>query len=95
MIKAIDLPETIKVTITKLPKGKYLAELASYGVFTEADNSESLSDLINDLIYTYFDIPKNLQREFFYKPKENHDHSDIWPFVIYSTPEFSRKYLHS
>lgn len=80
-----DLPRTIKVKIKKLPKGKFFAELIDYGVFTEAENKNELSNLINDLIYEYFDVPKNLQKEFRYMPKEDRDYEKAKPFIIFST----------
>lgn len=91
----VHLPKTIRVRIKKLPKKKLFAELTDYGVFTEADNEKELLYLINDLVYTYFNIPKVLQMEFFYKPKEDKDFEKAKPFVIFSTPEFSKKYLNS
>ncbi len=90
-----DLPKTIKVKIKKLPKGKFFAELIDYGVFTEAENENELDALINDLIYTYFDIPKQLQKEVYYKPKEDKDYEKAKPFILFSTQSFYKKYLSS
>ena len=89
------LPQTIKVRIKKLSKGKFFAELIDYGVFTEAENEHEIFSLVNDLIYTYFDIPKELQKEFYYRPKEDKDYEKAKPFIIFSTPNFYKKYLSS
>ena len=94
-MKDFRLPQIIKVKIKKLSKGKFFAELIDYGVFTEAENEEELLSLINDLIYTYFDIPKTLQKEFQYRPKEDKDFKKAKPFIIFSTPYFFRRYLSS
>lgn len=91
----LDLPQTIKVRMRKLPKGKLFAELVDYGVFTEADNQDKLLLLINDLIYTYFDIPKELQKQFLYRPKVDRNFEKAKPFVIFSTPDFYKRYLSS
>ncbi|OGK08389.1 hypothetical protein A2767_06395 [Candidatus Roizmanbacteria bacterium RIFCSPHIGHO2_01_FULL_35_10] len=61
-----DLPQKIKVKVRKLPKGKFFAELIEFGVFTEAENQEELFSLVYDLIYTYFDVSKNLRKNFYY-----------------------------
>lgn len=90
----LQLPQTIKVQIKKLPKGKLLAELIDFGVFTEAENEPELLSLINDLIYTYFDIPKELQREFHYEPKKDKDYEKARPFILFSTSHFFKRYLN-
>ncbi|MCJ7740672.1 hypothetical protein MUP32_05170 [Candidatus Microgenomates bacterium] len=63
------LPQTIKVKIEKTLHGKYFAELPEYDVFTEANNREELDFLINDLIYCLFDIPRQDQKNVWYRPK--------------------------
>ncbi|MBI4009408.1 hypothetical protein HY357_04180 [Candidatus Roizmanbacteria bacterium] len=94
-MKDLRLPQTIKVKIKKLAKGKFFAELVEYGVFTEAENQEELFSLINDLIYTYFDVSKELQKEFHYRPREDKDFEKAKPFIIFSTPNFFKRYLSS
>lgn len=89
------LPQIIKVKIKKLPKGRFFAELVDFGVFTEADSEETIFPLVNDLIYTYFDVPKKLQKEFHYGLKEDKDFEKAKPFIIFSTPHFFRRYLSS
>ena len=92
-MKDLKLPQSVKVKIKRLSKGKLFAELIEYGVFTEAENEEELFSLVNDLIYTYFDIPEELQKEFHYRPKEDKDFEKAKPFIIFSTPNFFRRYL--
>jgi hypothetical protein len=68
--KISNLPKTIKVKINKGKLAKYIAVLTEYDVFTEADNIEELNFMINDLIFTYFDIPKTLRGNIWYRPKK-------------------------
>lgn len=66
MKKIIKLPEDIKIRILRGETGKYIAELVDYDVFTEADSLCELDYLINDLIYTYFDVPKKMRKNIKY-----------------------------
>lgn len=94
-MKNFHLPQTIKVKIKKLPKGKLFAELIDYRVFTEAENEDELFSLVNDLIYTHFDVPRELQKEFHYEMKEDKDYEKAKRFIIFSTPSFYKRYLSS
>lgn len=59
------------VNVFKGESGALLAKLPEYDVFTEADNLSHLFLQVNDLIYTYFDIPKKYQDGIrFSPPKE-------------------------
>ncbi len=64
----LSLPQKIKVSVVKSNSGVLLAELPEYDVFTEADNLNHLYFQVNDLICTYFDIPKELQDEIRFVP---------------------------
>lgn len=68
--KVIDLPDTIKVNIVKTKLGKYFARLPEYDVFTESDSLEELDFFINDLIFTFFDVPKVMQSKVIYRAKK-------------------------
>lgn len=70
MKKQFNLPEEIEVKITKTENGNYIAELVEYDVFTQANHFEDLRFLVNDLIYTYFDVPKKIQKDIWYQPKK-------------------------
>ena len=48
--------------------GVFVIELPELDVFTEASSIEEIHDQVNDLIYTYFDIPKKYQGEIVYCP---------------------------
>lgn len=50
------IPDVIKVNITQGESGVYIANLPEFDIFTEADHLEELGDLVNDLIYVFFDI---------------------------------------
>lgn len=62
------LPDTIQVNVKKGESGALLARLPEYDVFTEADNLNDLVFQVNDLIYTYFDVPKKYQDSIFFRP---------------------------
>ncbi len=64
------LPQSVKVKIFQGKSGAYIAELPEYEIFTEADSSFELDFLINDLIYAYFDVPKEIQKFIRYVPKQ-------------------------
>lgn len=90
----LNLPEKIKVKIGKCSHNKYIVELPEYDVHTEGEDGENLSQLVNDLIYTVFEVPKHLQGQIFYKQeKENDkDFEKTKPFILLSTPGVFRKY---
>jgi len=62
------LPTEIKVKIIP-EKGGYFAYLPEYDVFTEADSPLELFFNVNDLIYTFFDVPKNKQKKVHFFPQ--------------------------
>ncbi|OGM05411.1 hypothetical protein A2125_00505 [Candidatus Woesebacteria bacterium GWB1_43_5] len=65
----VDLPKQIKVKVSQNKKGGvFLAELPDYDVFTEADTFSGLIFMVNDLIYTFFDVPKKLRGKIWYSP---------------------------
>jgi hypothetical protein len=64
----LELPQKIKVSVVKGKSGCLLAELPEFDVFTEADNLNHLFFQVNDLIYTYFNIPKKYQKEIYFRP---------------------------
>ena len=94
-MKLSKLPEVIRVKINKLPKGRVFVELTDLGVFTEADNENELDFMINDLIYSYFDVPKEFQKQFHYKPAEDKDFEKAKKILMYSTANFYRKFMPS
>lgn len=62
-------PYTIRVKVKRNNKtGVYLAELPEYDIFTEADSFTDLVFHVNDLVHTYFDIPKKLRDQIWYMP---------------------------
>lgn len=55
------LPEKIAVRVHRSQDGGFSAEVVSYsGVFTQGDTFSELIEMINDAVYTYFEIPKNV-----------------------------------
>jgi hypothetical protein len=74
-MKKIDLlqqlPESFKINTMRNKKtGVWVAELTELDLCTEADSFFGLILNVNDLIYTYFDIPKAIQPKVFYMPPE-------------------------
>ena len=54
------LPHSIKVRIGKSKDGGFWVEILSLpGCFTQAENGEELFVMVNDAVFTYFDIPEN------------------------------------
>lgn len=65
----LSLPHKILVRLSPGEKsGVIIAELIEYDVFTEVDSLLELDDLINDLIYTLFEVPKEFQKAIRYEP---------------------------
>lgn len=87
------LPNKIKVKIIKGKSGCFIAEIPQYDISTEADSIPELQFNINDLLYAYFEIPKELQGKVWYQSevKEKKELSKFSiPFNILVAPE-----LHS
>lgn len=62
------LPHKILVKVKKGKSGKYLIELPELDVFTEAETLPEIAIQVNDLIYSYFDIPLKYQKHIQYSP---------------------------
>ena len=77
MYEDIKLPKEIIVKIRENKKnGVFLAELPKYDIFTEANTFNDLVFMVNDLIYTYFDVPAKLRNKFWYTPPTEKDMED-------------------
>lgn len=87
--KSITLPKEIEVKVLKTKDGNYIAELVKYDVFTQAKSREELPFLVNDLIYTLFDVPKKMQNHVWYQPKKEN------PFIHISNAPISYQILAS
>ena len=61
MNKYANLPNKIKVRISKGKSGSLIAELVDFDAFTEADGWRELDYCINDLIFSYFDVPETVR----------------------------------
>ena len=77
------LPERIKVHISKGSSGVFIAELPEYDISTEADSMWEIDDLINDLILVYFDVPKEFRKEIRYVPEEPRKEIDLRAHLIF------------
>jgi len=89
----LNLPRAIRVEIAQGESGVYIAELPEYGVFTEADSISELPDLVNDLIYTVFDIPKELQSLVRYEPPRPINIANHLLFQKFISSEASRIFV--
>lgn len=79
------IPAVIQVGVRKGTSGVLLAKLSKFDVFTEANNLNDLIFQVNDLIYTYFDIPKKYQSDIFFMPPKN-THLELIKIANESTP---------
>lgn len=92
----LQLPERIKVHISKGSSGIFIAELPEYDISTEADSIWEIDDLINDLIWVYFDVPKEFRKEIRYvryvpaEPKKEIDLSAHLIFQKFISSESNR-----
>jgi len=68
MNKIPNLPDKIRVKVTKGGTGVFIAELKDFDIFTEADSEQELILNVNDLVYTYFDVPKSKRSVILYHP---------------------------
>jgi len=70
-LKKFSLPAKIHVQVGKGKSGSLIATLPEYDIFTQAEDLNELFFQVNDLIYTFFDVPKNMQNEIYYIPPRN------------------------
>jgi predicted RNase H-like HicB family nuclease len=53
-------PDKIKVSAARAEEGGYVAEIITYpGCYTEGETFSELNSMINDCLYTYFNIPES------------------------------------
>lgn len=77
------LPSKIKVKIVRnLKTGVFLAELPEYDVFTESDSFSGLVFQVNDLIYTFFEVPKKFHGRFIYYPPQGNALEEQKPLPV-------------
>lgn len=52
-------PDKITVSVARAEEGGFVAEIATYpGCFTQGETFSELIVMVNDCIYTYFDVPE-------------------------------------
>lgn len=64
------LPQFIKVDVKKSTTGILIADLPELNIFTEANDLNELFINVNDLIYTFFDIPKKYHDQIRFIPSD-------------------------
>lgn len=77
------LPPKIKVKIFKGKSGVFIAELPEYDISTEADSILEVDELINDLIYVYFDVPKEYRKAIRYVSEDLKKETDLKSHLIF------------
>lgn len=84
--KKIILPSKIKVKIFKGESGAWIAELPEFDISTESDSPYYIEELLNDLIYVYFDVPhedrKSVKYVLLNPIKEIAESKDVHPFYF-------------
>ncbi len=85
------LPRRIEVRVKRGQSGAYIAELPELNIFTECDSLEDINPNVNDLIFTHFDIPRQMQNKIWYKPEKTMipkiNQSDLYHFAALTSPE--------
>ena len=57
------LPRILNVNVNRAEEDGYWAEIKEMpGCYTQADNFYDLIEMINDAIFTYFDVPKKIRK---------------------------------
>lgn len=99
--KKYNLPSSIKVSLKKSKKSGFIVILPDYeGAISYVENLSELVDVVNDLVLTYFQVPRKeaLEANFIYlppilkasksasKPKER---SGVINEFVSFTPQFS------
>ncbi len=64
------LPKSVEVKVIREKGGILFAELPEYSIFTEADTFPDLVFNVNDLVQSFFDVPKKLREKVWYNPPE-------------------------
>ncbi len=56
------LPDNISVSITPSQDGGYIVNISDLkGCITQAENGKEIFEMVNDALYTYFEVPKDYQ----------------------------------
>ena len=92
----LDLPDVVRVRITE-SDNRFCAELYDLDAFTEADSLDELQDMINDLIFELYDVPRAFQHKIRYIPENSPDFSQsVKSMLVMATPDVFRcsQYVH-
>ena len=58
------MPKQLHILIEKTPNNYYFVKIKNLsGCTTQARNSHELVEMVNDAVYTYFDIPEKYQAQ--------------------------------
>lgn len=78
------LPENVQIKIGR-DGDVFIAELPEYDSFTEANSISELFLMINDLILTIFDVPRNARAKIKYVPNVETERSRL--LTVMTTPD--------
>ena len=78
-MKKLLLPSKIRVKVIQEKSGFLFAELPEYDVFTEANSFNELLVNVNDLVYTFFDVPQKDRGKIVYMPPLKQQKQEVFP----------------
>lgn len=81
--KKLNLPSSIQVNISKGTSGVWIADIPEYDIFTEVDNPLDIEDMVNDLLFVFFDVPKEFRQTIRYRPGESKRKIDMETQMIF------------
>jgi len=87
------LPERIKVRYFKGKSGVWIVELPEFDISTESDSLLQIDELLNDLIFVYFDVPVEQRKSIRYvrvEPEKN-----INEKTLEESPSYFEKFISS
>jgi hypothetical protein len=85
------LPERVKVKFFKGKSGAWIAELPEFDISTESDSLLQLEELMNDLLFVYFDVPEELRKSIRYVRVESE--KNVNEETIEKNPSYFKKFI--
>lgn len=82
------LPRRVQVRVKNTTEGGFVAELPEYGIFTQASTVPELVYMVNDAIFTYFDVSVEDRKHlpYFVTPPQSHPKKQL-DLLEFSRPE--------
>jgi len=70
------VPAKVKVKVFR-GKSAWIAEIPEFDLHTEADSPIELEFMVNDLLFTFFDVPPRYRRQIRFVPEKPREAIDI------------------